>query len=326
VIAPSASSAPPEVQRVLPSSAAPARRIWISDFAWSDGHLVVRKTGIRLKITRALVNEIVQWALYLAVLNTVAAWTRLRRAPRPRIWFAPDRPRPWYLVRGAAMWSGIDVADTAADADAAIYFDDSTEGAAPPVSCVRRLNHACTDIGKSHVARIFEEVFGYPLSVDPLTSVGEIVEKPEKNGVHGGRIVMAPLPPRPGYTYQRVVDTRDDEGCCRDLRTPCAGGEPVIVWIKVKTPLGRFSIDNRRASLAEPAVVYTAREIELIRRFSARMGLDWGGLDVLRDRTDGRIYIVDVNKTDLGPVVALSWRDKLVSMHRLARALRRQVT
>ena len=100
----------------------------------------------------------------------------------------------------------------------------------------------------------------------------------------------------------------------------------MIVWIKVKTPLGRFSIDNRRASLAEPAVVYTAREIELIRRFSARMGLDWGGLDVLRDRTDGRIYIVDVNKTDLGPVVALSWRDKLVSMHRLARALRRQVT
>jgi hypothetical protein len=326
VIAPASHASEQALAELSSPAPQPPRPLWIRDFAWRDGHLLIRKTGIRLKITPALVNEIVQWALYLAILNSVAAWTRMRPARRPRIWFAPDRPRQWYLVRGAAMWSGIDVADTAAEADAAIYFDDSTEGAAPPMSCARRLNHTCTDIGKSHVARIFEEVFGYPLGVDPLTAVGEIVEKPEKNGVHGGRIVMAPLPPRPGFTYQRVVDTRDDEGCCRDLRTPCAGGEPVIVWIKVKTPQGRFSIDNRRAMLAEPAAVYTPREIELIRRFSARMGLDWGGLDILRDRTDGRIYIVDVNKTDLGPVIALSWRDKLVSMHRLARALRRLVT
>ena len=130
------------------------------------------------------------------------------------------------------------------------------------------------------------------------------------------------MPPKPGFTYQRVVDTCDEDGCCRDLRTPCAGGSPVIVWIKVKTPQGRFSINNRSAMLADPAAVYSPHELELIRLFCMRVGLDWGGLDILRDRTDGRIYIVDVNKTDLGPVIALSWRDKLVSMHRLAQALR----
>ena len=306
----------------LPSTTPRRTRDWWTDFAWDDGHLLIRKTGIRLNISSALIHEIVQWALYLAILNTVAAWTRICGVERRRIWFAPDRPRPWYLVRGAAMWSGIDVADRPANADAALYFDDSTTGAPPPVACARRLNHGCTDIGKSHVARLFEEVFGYPLTVDPMMASGEIVEKPEKNGVHGGRIVMAPLPPKPGFTYQRVVDTRDGDGCCRDLRTPCAGGSPVIVWIKVKTPQGRFSINNRHAMLADPATVYSARELELIRIFCARAGLDWGGLDILRDRVDGRIYIVDVNKTDLGPVIALSWRDKLVSMHRLARALR----
>ena len=284
--------------------------------------MLIRKTGIRLKITGAVVNEIWQWALYLSVLNIVAAWVKIKGAPRKRIWFAPDHPRPWYLVRGAAMWSGIGLAQNPAEADAALYFDDSTAGTAPPAACARRLNHACTDIGKSHVARVFEEVFGYALSVDPTAVSGEIVEKPEKNGVHGGRIVMAPLPPRAGHTYQRVVDTRDDEGCCRDLRTPCAGREPVVVWIKVKTPHGRFCIDNRRAMLADPSDIYSPGELALIREFCGRMGLDWGGLDILRDRADGRIYIVDVNKTDLGPVIALSWRDKLVSMHRLACALR----
>ena len=51
------------------------------------------------------------------------------------------------------------------------------------------------------------------------------------------------------------------------------------------------------------------------------MGLDWGGFDILRDRADGQNYIVDVNKTDLEPVIALCWADKLRSMHRLSQAL-----
>jgi hypothetical protein len=54
------------------------------------------------------------------------------------------------------------------------------------------------------------------------------------------------------------------------------------------------------------------------------MGLDWGGLDILRDR-DGRLYIVDVNKTDVGPVIALSWRDKIISMNRLSKALKQLI-
>ncbi len=298
---------------------------WLTDFAWEDGHLLIRKTGIRLRVDHVLINEICQWAIYLAILNTVAAWARLRGEKRKSIWFAPDRPRPWYLVRGAAMWTGIDVANHPEGADAAIYFDDSTMGDAPTSACRRHLNYECTDISKSHVARIFEDVFGYPLTVDPQKSNGEIVEKPEKNGVHGGHIVQAPLLPKSGFTYQRVVDTRDEAGCCHDLRTPCAGGTPVLVWIKVKTPQGRFSINNRNARMADPSAVYSSHELAQIKTFCGRVGLDWGGLDILRDRRDGRIYIVDVNKTDLGPVIALSWGEKLTSMHRLSKALRQLV-
>ena len=54
--------------------------------------------------------------------------------------------------------------------------------------------------------------------------------------------------------------------------------------------------------------------------FTAAMGLDFGGLDILRDRADGRIYIVDANKTDMGPPSALASNDKLKAMRGLADA------
>lgn len=304
------------------ADAAP-HRFWLTDFAWEDGQLLIRKTGIRLRISWPLVHEIANWAVYLLILKIVAAATRLRPERRKSIWFMPDRPRAWYLIRGAAIWGGIDNAASPASADAIIYFDDSTVGSPAVVGRGRRLNFGCTDIRKSHVAKVFEDAFGYPLTVDPLSAAGEIIEKPEKNGVHGGRIIVAPVAPKPGFTYQRLVDTQNADGCCRDLRTLCAGGMPILVWIKTKTPEGRFSINNQNAALRDPASVYSAEELTRISKFCKHMGLDWGGLDILRDRADGRIYIVDVNKTDLGPVIALSWRDKITSMARLSRALRK---
>ncbi len=299
---------------------------WYDDFRIENGRVRVVKTGISLSVTRALVNEVVNWIIYLIIVKTVFAWRRITRTRRRSVFFGPDRPRPWYLARGAAMWAGIDVADRQDQATASFYFDDSTLGSPPASLAEAAINARCIDISKTHVATVFEAVFGYALSVDPRKTTGEIVEKPEQNGVHGGQLVIAPLEPRPGYAYQRVVDTCDDSGCCHDLRTPCAAGLPVVVWVKTKEAGARFSINNRRAVKALPSDIYSADELRLIKLFSDRMGLDWGGLDILRDRGDGRIYIVDVNKTDLGPVIALSWRDKISSMALLGAALKRLVT
>ncbi|WGM40703.1 hypothetical protein [Caulobacter sp. NIBR1757] len=304
-----------------PSRAAP----WISDFAWENGRLRIRKTDIKLSLNGPVLAEIAAWALWLALLWPVAFLARQGRRQPLAIWFAPERPRPWYLVRAAAMWAGIDVARRPEEADAAFYFDDVTVGLPESAGRLRGLNFGCADVSKSHVAAVFEAVFGYPLSVDPMITAGPIVEKSEKNGVHDGRIVEGPLAPRPGHVYQKLIDTADRSGACHDLRTPCAGGAPVLVWTKLKPAGRRFAIQNRRATLHAPAEVFSPRELALIVAFNARMGADWGGLDILRDRQDGRIYIVDVNKTDLGPLIALSWIDKIRSMSRLAVALERLV-
>ncbi len=304
---------------VAPQAVLPAP--WYRDFAWRDGCLEIRKTAIRLRIDRYLVAEIASWVVWLGILWTVAIWTRLTRRTVTRLAFVPDRPRPWYLLGGAALWAGMEFADRQSEADAVIYFDDVTSGQPPASRNARRLNFACTDISKGHVARVFKEIFGYPLLVEPETTYGDIVVKSEKNGVHDGRIVTAPTERRDGWSYQRLIDTKGPDGYCRDLRTPCVGGQPVVVWTKLKPAGSRFAIHNRKAVLRDPVEVYSPQELALIVAFNARMGLDWGGLDILRDQ-DGRIYIVDVNKTDVGPVIALSWHDKIISMNRLSAALK----
>lgn len=299
---------------------------WLDDFAWSGGRVRVRQTGVVLAVDRHLVAEVASWIVYFGLLGVVAAAARLGRRRRLLIWYAPERPRPWYLLRGVALWAGIGVAGSASAADAAFYFDDVTRAEPPAADAPKRFNFACADISKSHVATVFETVFGYPLRVDPMTATGPIVEKSETNGVHDGRIVAAPIPARAGRVYQRLIDTTDDRGFGYDLRTPCVGGSPVVVWVKTKPAGERFAIHNRKAVLRDPTEVFSPPELEAIRGFNARMGLDWGGLDILRDRANGKIYIVDVNKTDVGPVIALSWRDKITSMGRLATALEALIT
>ena len=59
-------------------------------------------------------------------------------------------------------------------------------------------------------------------------------------------------------------------------------------------------------------------------RFARALGIDYGELDILRDRDDGRIYIVDVNNTPFGPPNHLPWSDSRRAVRRLAHAVSEQ--
>lgn len=301
-----------------------AGAFWTSDFRFEKGRVRVPSTGADIPFDRALVEEALTWFAYYLPVRITAAWARLTR-PGPSVWFAPVRPRPWYLVWAAAAWSGARIARSPDRADAAMYFEDSARGAAPNSGPALRFNYGCTDVTKSHVAKVFEETFGYPLAVDPETASGPVVEKGEANGVHDGRIVQAPCPALPGKTYQRLIDNAstllgDDH--VDDLRTPCVGGRPVLVFIKRRPRGQRFANHNSSVSLKSVEAVFSPQEVETISRFCAAMHLDWGGLDILRDRASGRLYVVDVNKTDMGPPIALPLADKLAATRLLADAFR----
>lgn len=295
------------------------RALWWRDFEFQNGIVTVKKTGARLRLEPGLIGEVLSWFPFYFV---VEAW-RLGRSSRsgPKIWFAPDRPRPWYLIWSVLHAAGARFAKSAGEADAVFFFDDSTTSNPmewPPEALA--INRHCQSIAKSHVGAIFEQSFGYSLNVDPTAWTGKMVRKSEANGAHDGRIVEGPCAPEPGCVYQRVIDNSIPGGLVEDIRCPTVGGRIPIVILKRRQLTHRFKNSNENVQVVETDAVLTAEEQLKLADFARAMQLDWGGLDVLRDNRDGRLYVVDVNKTDMGPPIVMTMDDKIRVTKELAAA------
>jgi hypothetical protein len=294
---------------------------WLTDFDWRWNGLYVRKTGAWVPFDHHIVHEVVSWfGFYFGLIGLKPIGAPFTFA------CTPERLRPWYLLWPVLRVAGGRQINDAAQADLVVHFEDSTDSHnAPPRTRAdaRLVNFSCPDVSKSRVAEIFEAVFGYALAVDPLRHQGPAVEKSEENGVHDGRVVECPTQPRPGKVYQKLIDARGrDPNIVEDWRTPTVGGQGALVYIKRRPVSRRFTNDNSSCELVMIEDAFSTEERAKIAEFARRLGLDWGGLDVLRDHGDGRIYIVDANKTDMGPPIALPQADKLRSIVKLARAFR----
>jgi hypothetical protein len=290
----------------------------LRDFEWSLTGVNVRKTGARVPFDHAHLSEIFHWGVYFfAVL--------LAKRPRngPIIRFAPDPARPWYLIWPSLYLAGGRSASQGGTPDVWMHFEDQTQSApvALPDDGKPRWNFEANDLSKSRVAAAFEEAFGYALALDPTNQTGACVEKGEINGVHDGVIVSLPCAPKPGKVYQRLINNQASDGLVEDLRTPTVGGKPQFVYVKRRDVECRFTNDNSDCWLKAVEEVFSAGEISSIERFCAILKLDWGGLDILRDADSGLIYIVDANRTDMGPPIALPLNDKIKSTRQLATAL-----
>lgn len=298
------------------------RGAWVKDFRLENGYVHVKSTGVSFKNDLQLWADIWRWFTYYAFVRLRGLWVGLTRRRGPRIYFTPFRPRPWYIIWAATVWGGMRFARAPENADAAFYFEDLTQAMPPVPRHARAFNFAVGDVSKTRVARVMEDAFGYPLAVDPATHVGEAVEKGEGNGLHDGRLVHCPTPPIAGKAYQRVIKTEGADGWAYDLRTVCVRRKPVVVFLKKKPATARFSIQNTSVVVRMPDEIFSAAEIAQLEHFCETMQLDWGGLDVLRETISGRLYVVDVNKTDTGPAVVLSWRDRAKATALMSNALR----
>jgi hypothetical protein len=281
---------------------------WFSDlqFHW-NATITVRKTGVKITLKDLTAKELGKFFVYLGVLLVQAAGVRLSGRRRYRVLFTPDRPRPWYVVWSAATLAGAKFVRKPEEADAVFWFEDVTLGAPPRVPGHRVLNAGVPDISKTNVAETFGRIAGYDLRLDPTTHQGPAVEKSELNGKHDGRMVQCPTAAQPGRSYQRFIDSSDGM-TAYDYRTTIINRRPQFVLVKTKPATNRFSIHNVTVRFHELDRVFSKTEVELLTRFAEEMELDWGAFDVLRDRNTGRIYVVDVNKTDTGPAVDLSFR------------------
>lgn len=187
------------------------------------------------------------------------------------------------------------------------------------------LNGRCTDIRKSIVDRVFAEVAGYSLDVDPRTYRGTMLRKSERNGTHDARLMEGPLDEAdPGYVYQRLISYESLYGYA-EWRTFIVGRMPVEAYVSYRPPDDRFRTLPSRSGLARLDETFTEKEGRVIAAFCERMKLDFGVLDILRDAQDGRMYISDCNNTPTGPSsTTLSARAQLRVVRNVAEAFQRE--
>ena len=299
-------------------------RIWFDDFKYDNGAWLIKKTGHRVPARFELLEDMAAWLTFYTLAQSWRTWRRITGNQRPTMAFYPEKPRPWYFIWPVMHASGVKLISDVGSADIVFQFDDSTESYHEPPSIkpgARLVNFKCNDISKSRVAEAFKRAAGYSLSVDPETYKGPMVEKSEKNACHDGRIIEGPMSAIADKTYQVLVDNEVEGGLVEDLRCCIVGGKPAIVFRKRRQLERRFLNENAFVELDTPENTYSDDEIRLISQFATEIGLEWGGVDVLRDRLSGKIYIVDANKTDMGPPIALKLSDKLKATRRMAKAL-----
>ncbi|QKT03353.1 hypothetical protein HUS23_05820 [Ectothiorhodospiraceae bacterium 2226] len=234
---------------------------------------------------------------------------RIQFAPKRTVLFYPQLPIDNYVIYKLCGILGYKlVNDPRRRHDVAVHLFSSTR--AEPGDVLRLpkggplINGRLRDTSKTAVAAAFERSFGYALKVDPTRYEGKAVEKAEDNGVHDARVVDCPLPPeavRACYTYQKAVDNTLPDGGFLDYRVPVHGYSVPLVFCKHVMPGAQFQSCYSRVDVRAPHQVFDREELAKIVAFARDFGLEFGELDVLRDRTDGRIYIVDVNNVPVGP-------------------------
>ena len=228
---------------------------------------------------------------------------------RPTVLFYPDLPRrEHHAIYKICYLLGYRMTNALQDKfDIAISWEDTTLKVIDPrLSDLAKsrevINLRCVDIGKRHVAAVFQEVFGYTSEIDPLTFQGKCVRKSTENAVHDGKIIDCPIAVKEeGFIYQRLIDNHFKDEMFYDIRVYISKKKIPFVFRKYRKADDRFYSYPKADLMLDVGKFFSDEEIAKILIFAERMGLDYGELDVLRDGQNGKIYIVDVNNTPAGP-------------------------
>jgi hypothetical protein len=187
------------------------------------------------------------------------------------------------------------------------------------------LNDTDYNDDKRHVVRHMLRIFGYTHGVDPLSHRGLGVVKSRTNSLHDGKVVEFPIAHselREDVSYERLIDNRNaDKTEVCDIRLVVLDGRAPHAYLKYRPVETRFSNDNKYCQLVAPTDALTATELATCLRFAETTGMDFGELDILRDRETGRLYIVDVTITPFGPPNHLPERETELALESFAKAL-----
>jgi hypothetical protein len=215
---------------------------------------------------------------------------------------------------------GLRPVTSSGNATIGMYFLDKTrtEPCSHPI-----LNARCSDISKRRMQETFAKVFPYPLAIVPLTYKGSAVCKGDENAAHDGYIIECPIAEKqPGRVYEVLIDNSISDDVVQDIRVSIVGNQMPLAYLKRRWKHQRFANTNFEVKIVDVESATSAAERALILSFAREIGLDFGELDTLRDRSTGRLYIVDAAKTPFGPPGRLSFPNKRKAVGKISDAFK----
>ena len=243
----------------------------------------------------------------------VTRWKNRRISPVNYIYFYPHVPHPYSVVYRVLHQLGITIKNGIPKLQGqaiCFWWKDDTFVEAPDAQYF--INARCLNISKEYVDIVHQKIFHYSLAVDPFKYTGRMVVKSNSNGEHDGFIVKGPVSQvNNGSVYQRVIDNRpkDQPITVFDIRVVIFSGKPKLCYVKYRPIYSRFSNTNSVVHIVSIDDVLTKNELNQVENFCNEIGLDYGEIDIVRDAEDKKVYILDVNKTPLGPPNGLTPED-----------------
>jgi hypothetical protein len=184
------------------------------------------------------------------------------------------------------------------------------------------INGHCTDIDKSTVASLFKKTFGYDYVIDPRTCRSPYVRKSELNAAHDGMVLFEPSEPEPDFVYQRLFNNELGNGLVEDLRLIYMRGVLPFLYRKQRAVASRFANENTDVSIERTSSFVTEGELRKVELLSRAIGIDYGELDVVRDRNDNLLYVLDINRTPAGPPNGLPKEQSDMAVKEMAAAFK----
>ena len=264
---------------------------------------------------------------------------------RKTILFYPDTPFSGSVICQILYFLGYDITNDPEDKfDFVLKWKDATFS--PRDHILRRLaaqniniiNINCEDISKLYVDQVFHTVFGYSVMVDPLRYTGKCVVKSNLNAQGGEKIISCPIDTiETGVIYSKLINNEVEDGMVLNYRVPVFKQVIPFVYLKKNTVKQRLN-GFISVQLAQVYDVFSEDEICKILSFCQRIGLDYGELDILRDKEDKQLYIIDANNTPYSTILhsdplrlppnkrLMSPNDRLIMLQELAQSFKNMLT
>ncbi|MCP4457681.1 MAG: hypothetical protein GY816_06595 [Cytophagales bacterium] len=182
---------------------------------------------------------------------------------------------------------------------------------ANPVTEIPIINANLGNINKLALDTLHKKIFGTSLIINPLTYKGEFLEK--DGGTPGGAGHTANNTPfiihqhpikevNDQSVYVRLIDNLDEHGYFIDQRVYVFKQE-IFPCCRIFQLKGRFETQSAGSISKEIRWLedeFSKEERGKMLKFVKRLQLDYGEIDVIRERRSKNIYLVDVNNTPYG--------------------------